>query len=299
MQIGSLTLPTDVAIADGAWGTMLQARGAAAGELVDDWNLTRPHDVAAVARAYVEAGAQIILTNTFRSNRFVLGRHGLAEKVHAINAAGGAISRDASAGKARVFGSIGPSGKLLMRHEVSESELTEAFAAQAAGLAAGGVDAILLETFFDLNEIRLALRAVRRATGLPAIASMTFDSGADRTQTMMGVTPERAAQTLTEAGAAAVGCNCGAGVDGYVRVVELMRQHTNLPIWAKPNAGLPEVRGEGIVYGETPAGFAAGVTRLICAGAQIVGGCCGTTPEFIRAIAQLMCVQNGEKQSSA
>lgn len=269
-------------LADGAWGTLLQQRGARPGELVECWNLDRPTEVRAVARAYVEAGARIVLTNTFRANRFVLEREGLADQVSAINAAGARLSRAAAGGGVLVFGSIGPSGKLLMRRDVSPAELADAFGMQARALADGGVDAILCETFFDLDELRIAVEA-GRAAGLPVIASMTFDSGADQTRTMMGVRPEQAAAALANAGAGAVGCNCGVGIETCIAIVRRMRAVTALPIWAKPNAGLPQQRAGAVEYLQTPEQFAEHVPALLAAGADVVGGCCGTTPAFIAA----------------
>ena len=286
-------MPTDlkgfrdrVRVADGAWGTQLQARGGRLGETVEPWNTDRPDDVRAVAAAYVEAGSDIILTNTFRANRFVLEREGGGGRVAELNEAGARLSKAAAGDRALVFGSIGPSGKLLMTREVTEAELLEAFTTQAAALAAGGVDAIVCETFYDLKEVGIALRAVREATELPVVASMTFDSGPDRTRTMMGVPPEQAAEALVEMGADAVGCNCGSGIDDYVTVVGRMRGRTDRPIWAKPNAGLPEEVDGRVVYRETPQRFASRVPDLVSAGADVVGGCCGTTPAFVAAIVE-------------
>ncbi|HNQ21613.1 MAG TPA: homocysteine S-methyltransferase family protein [Phycisphaerae bacterium] len=275
-------------VADGAWGTMLMACGSRPGELVELWNLTRPADVRAVAAAYVQAGAEIILTNTFRANRFALEHAGAGQQAFELNEAGARLSRAAAGTQVRVFGSLGPSGKMLIMKEVTPDALRDAFAEQARGLAAGGADAIVCETFFDLQELLIAVAAAQENTPLPVVASMTFDSGPDRTRTMMGVSPAQAVTALGDAGAAAVGCNCGLGIDGYIKVVQQMRTHTTLPIWAKPNAGLPETVQGKVVYHETPEAFAGRAPALAAAGANVIGGCCGTTPDFIRALASAL-----------
>ena len=272
-------------VTDGAWGTQLQLRGLAPGECPDAWNLAHPDRVEQVASAYVEAGSQVILTNTFRANRITLAGHGLADQAAAINRAGVEISRRATAGRARVFASIGPSGKILVLGETSEEELAEAYSEQAQALAEAGADALLLETMSDLAEARLALAAARR-TGLPVVASMVFDSGRNKDRTMMGVTPEQAAAELSAAGADVIGANCGSGVAGYVDICRRLRAATDRPVWIKANAGLPELVDGATVYRMTPEEFAAYVPALLEAGAAFIGGCCGTGPDFIRALAR-------------
>ncbi len=274
-----------VTVTDGAWGTQLQARGLPSGACPDTWNLQRPEAVEAVARDYLAAGSQVVLTNTFRANRFALERWGLADQAAEIARAGARISRRAVEDAARVFASIGPTGKLLMMGEVGPGELFAAFAEQADALARGGADAILCETFTDLEELKLALRAARESTDLPVVASMTFDSGPDRTATMMGVKPADLARAAEETGAAAVGANCGAGPEHLAKIAALLRQASDLPVWIKPNAGVPELRDGQTVFPLGPEEFARFVPGLIEAGANFVGGCCGTTPEHVRAIA--------------
>jgi len=270
-------------VTDGAWGTQLQQRGLAVGGCPDAWNLTEPEKVEEVARAYVQAGSQVILTNTFGANRFVLARHKLDDKVAEINRAGVEISRRAADGRAKVFASIGPSGVMLMMGKVSEAELQAAFAAQAEAMAEAGADGIVVETMADPAEARLAV-AAGRATGLPVVACMTFDSGPSKDRTMMGTTPEQAARELTSAGADVIGANCGQGIAGFVEICRRLYAATNGPVWIKPNAGLPELVDGRTVYRQTPEQFAAYVPQLVEAGAGFVGGCCGTTPEFIRAV---------------
>jgi methionine synthase I (cobalamin-dependent) len=270
-------------VTDGAWGTQLQERGLDLGACPDEWNLSHPERVEEVARAYVEAGSQIILTNTFGANRFGLARHGLAEKAAEINAAGVAISCRAAAGRAKVFASVGPTGVMLMMGEVSPEDVQAAFEKQAQTIADAGADAIVLETFSDPAEIVLAVAAAKK-TGLAVVACMTFDSGKDHDRTLMGTTPEEAAQKLAEAGADCVGSNCGQGIEGFVKIAARLRAATDRPIWIKANAGLPEMIRGRAVYAQTAQEFAAVVPALVQAGASFIGGCCGTTPDFIRAI---------------
>jgi methionine synthase I (cobalamin-dependent) len=270
-------------VTDGAWGTQMQARGLGAGECPDAWNLEHPDRVEEVARAYVEAGSRIILTNTFGASRFGLKKHGLAERAAEINRAGAEISCRAAAGQARVFASIGPSGVMLMTGQTTEEELRAAFDEQAQALAQGGADAIVVETMTDPAEAKLAVAAAR-AAGLPVVACMTFDSGKDRDRTMMGTTPEQAAEQMTEAGADVIGSNCGQGIEGYVAICRRLKAATDRPIWIKANAGLPEVVEGQTVWKQTPDEFASHVPALVEAGASFLGGCCGTSPEFIRAI---------------
>jgi methionine synthase I (cobalamin-dependent) len=273
-----------VTIADGAWGTELDKLGCPAGFCREEWNVTRPDLVGKVAQSYVDAGARIILTNTFGANRFVLAKHDRADKVAEFNRAGAAISKQAIAGKGHVFASIGPSSKLLLMKEVTEAELYDAFAEQAQALAEGGADALVVETMTDLNEATTAVRAAK-TTGLTVAACMTYDSGKDHTRTMMGTTPEAAAAALIDAGADIIGCNCGIGIDNYIKVAAKLRAVTDKPVWVKANAGLPQVEGDKIVYRMTPEEFGLKAKDLVNAGANIVGGCCGTSPAFIRALA--------------
>ena len=206
-----------------------------------------------------------------------------------LNRAGAELARRAAEGhEIVVVGSIGPSGKILAVREISEDKLSPVFAEQAQALAAGGVDAILLETFSELAEILIALKAAQGATGLPVIASMSFDSGPQRTRTMMGARAEDCAAALDDAGAAVVGCNCGGGIDKFLPAVVALRGATKLPLWVKPNAGLPELVDGRAVYRQTPEEFTAVVPTLMDAGANILGGCCGTGPEHIRRVAALV-----------
>jgi methionine synthase I (cobalamin-dependent) len=268
---------------DGAWGTQLQARGLPVGECPDVWNLERPDAVEMVARSYVDAGSKIILTNTFGANRFILERHGLAGRLGEINRAGAALSKQAAGDRAKVFASIGPSGKMLMMGEVEEADLVSAFEEQAAALAEGGAEALVVETMSDPEEACLAVQAAKK-TGLPVVACLVFDAGADKDRTMMGTTPEQGAQMLGEAGADVIGSNCGQGIEGFASICRRMRAVTQLPIWMKPNAGLPEMVDGQVLYRTSPDEFASHVPDLVAAGAGMIGACCGSSPDFVQAI---------------
>jgi len=259
----------------------LQARGLQPGTMPDTWNLTYPERVEQVARSYAEAGSQVILTNTFRANAIAM--KGVQEAdLDTINRAGVAISRRA-AGQALVFASIGPTGKMLLSGEISREEAAAAFAAQSRSLAAAGADALLVETMSDIEEARLAVDAARR-TGLPVIVSFAFDSGKNKDRTMMGATPEAVALAMAEAGADAVGANCGVGVEQVVTICQRLRAASDLPVWIKPNAGLPTLQGTAIRYATSAEFFASHFAVLREAGAAFLGGCCGSTPDFIRAL---------------
>jgi 5-methyltetrahydrofolate--homocysteine methyltransferase len=275
-------LSNGLLITDGAWGTELQARGLAVGTVPDTWNLTDPEKVESVARAYVEAGSQIILTNTFRANAVTL--HEISsEELDRINRAGVEISKKAAGTQARVVASIGPTGKLLVSGEVSPEAVSAAFATQAASLAAAGADALLIETMSEIEEARLAVVAAKK-TGLPVIASFAFDSGKNKDRTMMGANPEAVAAAMAEAGADAVGANCGVGVELAIPICARLRAACDLPVWIKPNAGLPTMEAGSIHYHTTAEFFASHFAALRNAGASFVGACCGSTPEFVRAL---------------
>jgi 5-methyltetrahydrofolate--homocysteine methyltransferase len=275
-------------VADGGWGTEFQKRGLEPGASPEHWNLIHPDQVAEVARSYVEAGARIIITNTFGGNAFVLGRHGLGDRLEEINRRGGELSVQAAGDRAFVFGSMGPTGKLLQTGEVTEDEIFDSYSRQSEALWRAGVHAILIETMIDLDEMMIAARAARAATPLPLVLSMTFDSGKEKTQTMMGVTPERAVAAMEEAGAWMMGANCGLGPEYYVKVCRKMRSATSRPIWIKANAGIPQMVGTEVVYLQGPEIFGQFALGLREAGANVIGGCCGTTPDHIRHLGDLL-----------
>lgn len=278
-------LATGPATTDGAWGTQLQQLGQTVGDCPDAWNLTHPEKVEQVARGYVEAGSRVILTNTFGANRFVLERYRLADQAAEIVRAGVEISLRAASGKAKVFASLGPSGKMLLMGQVTEEELREAFAEHARASAEGGADGIAVETMSDPAEAALATAAASE-TGLPVVACMTYDAGADKDRTLTGATPEQAAEALAAAGADVIGSNCGHGIGDMVKICRRLHAATERPVWIKANAGLPEMVGGEVVYRQTPAEFASYIPQLVEAGASFIGGCCGTSPDFIRAVAE-------------
>lgn len=280
---------------DGAWGTEMAKRGASPGQMCDIWNITEPEKVFSVAKGYVDAGANIILTNTFNSNRIVLAKHAMADRAAEFSKAGAEISKRAAVGKAYVFGSIGPCGKMVMMGEISQEEVEEMAAEQAAALEAGGADAIVIETQSDLIETEAALRGALRACALPVGISFTFDAGEHNDHTMMGVSvPE--VYTLAQSGNASfVGANCGAGIDTFVRIVEQFAScGTALPIWVKGNAGKAALDDTGnAVYQSGPELYRQAVAPLLNAGARFIGGCCGSAPEHIKAIAEAMSSARG------
>jgi 5-methyltetrahydrofolate--homocysteine methyltransferase len=278
-------------LSDGAWGTEFHKRGLTGGECSDGWNLLHPERVFAVAASYVEAGSDIILTNTFRANRVALAGYGLAEELEPINREGVRISREAAATvrpphrRVQVFASFGTTGKILAAGEISREDALAAFREQTAILAAAGADALIMETVSDIEEASAGLAAARE-TGLPVWISFVFDTGRNKDRTMTGVTPEQAARRMTDEGAAGVGANCGVGIAEYVPVCRRLRETTALPLWIKPNAGLPTIENGQAVYATTPEQFASYIPQLVAAGAGVVGGCCGSNPDFIRAVAR-------------
>lgn len=275
---------------DGAWGTELMKLGGKPGEVKEFWNVSAPHKVLQVARSYVDAGAQIILTNTFSANRVVLARHDAGARVAELNKAGAEISKKAAAGKAYVFASIGPTGKMVSMGDLDAKEAEEIFAEQAEALASGGADAIVIETQVDLIEAEAALKAALRVTRLPVGVTFTFDSGKDKDRTMMGVTVQQAYEMAKACGASFVGANCGLGIEGYIPIAQAFAKcGKDLPVWIKGNAGKPEVGPDGeTAYKATPEVYARAAKPLLEAGAHFIGGCCGSTPAHIRALAEAL-----------
>jgi 5-methyltetrahydrofolate--homocysteine methyltransferase len=277
-----------VILADGAMGTMLFEAGLQFGDPPEVWNLAHPDIVRTIQRAYLQAGAQIVLTNTFGGSRFRLGMHNLQHRVAELNRTGALILRaevDAAGGSALVAGDIGPSGEILAPLGTLEyDDAVEGFAEQAAALVAGGADILWIETMSDLDEVRAAMEGARRvAPNTPIITTMTFDT---RGHTMMGVSPERAVRTLRDLGAAAIGGNCGNGPDELLEVIKKMKAAApDVVLVSKSNAGVPQLIKGKTVYGASPATMAVCARETLQAGARIVGGCCGNTPEHLQAIA--------------
>jgi 5-methyltetrahydrofolate--homocysteine methyltransferase len=277
-------LENRVLIADGGTGTELMRLGAPGDVPGDLLNLQMPEIIEQVHRAYVEAGSDLIVTNTFGASSIKLERHGAADKVRQINQAAVKIARNAVPANILVAGDVGPTGQMLKPFGPAEPEdVRNAFAEQTTALAEAGVDAIILETFFDLAEALLALEAASR-TNLPVIVSMTYDVGPKGVHTMMGNSAADCARALADGGAVVLGANCTVTIDNMVEVGRALHQATDLPLILQPNAGKPEVVEGKTVYGETPEHFASRVPDLVDAGCRIIGGCCGTNPQFITAI---------------
>ncbi len=269
-------------VGDGAMGTMLQDYGMTAGKCPELWNIEHPDAVRAVHEAYIKAGSCMIGTNTFGGNRLKLEAYGLVDKVRDLNHAGVAVAREAAGSDHFVAASIGPTGRFLEPlGDMTFDQAADVFAEQAQAQAEAGADVILMETFSDLQEIKAALAGAKR-TGLPCFCSMTFDTGG---RTMMGVDPVTAAVELMDAGASGVGANCGLGPGETLDIVRQMRDAVSGIVIAQPNAGLPEVVGDRTVYSSTPEEMASYAVRFAQIGVNIIGGCCGTTPDHIRAIA--------------
>lgn len=275
-----------VLVGDGGMGTMLQAAGLAPGESPERWNIERPDAIGAVNRAYLKAGAELLETNTFGGTPTRLETHGLADRCAEINRAAAETARAVAGDDALVLGSIGPTGALLRPlGPLSPDAAYDAFLRQADALAKGGADALCVETMTDITEACLAVKAAM-TTKLPVLATMTFDETPRGPFTMMGVNPARAARELEEAGVVAIGTNCGTGPEPMVDVVRQLRASSELPILVQPNAGLPEYVDGELRYPLEPEGFAAFAATFVEAGANIIGGCCGTTPDHIRALAE-------------
>ncbi|SHF52373.1 5-methyltetrahydrofolate--homocysteine methyltransferase [Mariniphaga anaerophila] len=278
-----------VLVSDGAWGTFLQKKGLKTGECPEEWNLSHPDKVLDIAKSYIEAGADMIETNSFGGTCFKLEKYGLADKTFELNKAAAEISRKA-AGEKFVLGSVGPTGKILMMGDVTEDELYEAFKVQAKGLEAGGADAIMIETMSDLDEARIAIRAAKENTRLEVFCTMTFEKTViGEFRSMMGVSPADMVQTLVDAGADLLGANCGNGIAGMVGIVkEIRKTDSAIPILVHANAGMPIYRDGETVFPEQPAEMAKLIPEIVAAGANIIGGCCGTTPEHIAKIRQVI-----------
>ncbi len=272
-------------ILDGAWGTQIQSKGLPDGACPDEWNLSSPEKVEAVARAYVEAGSQIVLTNTFSANSICLEQSDLAEKVREINIAGVQISKRAAGATALVFASIGPTGKSLFMGEVSPELVARSYNEQAAALAEGGADGLVVETMMDLKEAEIAVQAAK-STGLPVVACMTFGKGKNKDHTMMGVSVEQAVASFSNLGVDVIGSNCGQGLEGMLITCGILKKQTDLPLWIKSNAGIPKYDGDEINYDTTAEQFAELVGPVIEAGADFIGGCCGTNPAYIKLLSQ-------------
>jgi 5-methyltetrahydrofolate--homocysteine methyltransferase len=276
----------EILVADGAMGTMLFQKGLAPGDCPESYNLSRPEILEDIARQYLAAGAEIIQTNTFGASRLKLTQYYLEEKLEEIIRSAVYCVRKAVGDKAYISASCGPSGEMLLPYgTISEEAMFENFREQMAAFSKAGVDVICIETMTDLNEAVLAIRAAKAAMpATPLMATMTFDKIPRGYFTVMGVSIEKAVEGLTHAGADIVGSNCGHGIDKMIDIASQIRALTDKPILIQSNAGLPLQENGQLVYPESPAYFSDRIEALIEAGANIIGGCCGTTPDHVRAI---------------
>jgi 5-methyltetrahydrofolate--homocysteine methyltransferase len=279
-----------ILLSDGAWGTFLQAKGLKPGECPELWNITHRSEVFDIANSYVEAGADIIETNSFGGSRFKLSLYGLSDRVSEINEAAASISRKAAGKDKHVAGSVGPTGKMLLTGDVTEKELYDSFREQAVALEKGGADIIIIETMSALDEASIAVKAARENTQCTVIVTMTFSkTQKGEYRTMMGVSPEEMVKSMKEAGAQIIGSNCGNGIEDMIGIVKAIRNiDKEIPVIIQANAGIPELIDGKTVFRESPEMMASFVPDLIKAGVNITGGCCGTTPDHIREIAGVL-----------
>lgn len=277
-------------LADGAMGTMLMERGLKLGECPEALNLSRPEALGEIAKLYLQAGADILETNTFGASPVKLSQYGLEDQTEEINEAAVRAVRNVCGSHAYVAGSCGPSGKLLKPYgDVDPEDLQEGFRRQMQSLISAGVDVIIVETMIDLTEATLAVRAAKEISpSFPVIASMTFDDTPSGFHTMMGVSVMQAVNGLREAGADVVGSNCGYGIEHMVQIAQVFRVSTDMPLIIQSNAGLPFTKGGATVYPDTPDVMAAGSAALLASGVSIIGGCCGTTPDHISALRRMI-----------
>ena len=275
---------------DGAMGTMLMDAGLESGNSPEEWNVRYPERVATIHQAYVDAGSQIFLTNSFGGTSFRLASHGFEEQTIELNAAAGKIARqvaDAAGREVLVGGSIGPTGRLFEpMGALTFEKAVHAFQEQASGLAEGRVDLFWIETMSDLDEVKAAVTGIREVSDLPITATMSFDTHG---HTMMGISPARALRELSQLDLAALGANCGTGSDELIEAIKAMRtENSAVVLIAKANAGIPQMVGDEVVYNGSPEVMAAYAREVFQAGAQLIGGCCGNTPAHIQAMADAL-----------
>jgi len=288
-------LKEGVLLFDGGIGTQLQARGLGVGEAPEAWNFDHPEWVKEIHRDYVEVGARVVTTNSFGGSQYKLEKVDLGDRVYQVNFQAAALAREAAGGRAWVAGSVGPTGEFLEPlGAVKPDEMKEGFRLQVKALLAGGADLIIVETMSDLEEASLAVQAVRELGDFPVIGSMTYNPVKQGYRTMMGVDIPTAVEKLLKVGADAVGSNCGNGIEDFIPIVKEIREITDQPILAEANAGLPELVDGKTIFRESPEIMALKLHLLLEAGANIVGGCCGTTPEHISKFSQIIEERNAE-----
>ena len=276
----------EIFVADGAMGTMLIERGLKVGDCPEAMNLNQTDVLEEIARLYWQAGAEIIQTNTFGGSPLKLSAYNLQDRSAEINRTAVQAVRNVVGNNAYLSGSMGPSGKLLKPYgDTDPEDISQSFKIQAEALISAGVDIVCVETMTDLNEAVLAVQAVRSiSASIPVMATMTYDPTPDGFYTIMGVTVQQAVEGLGGAGADIIGSNCGNGIKNMIEIAAQYKQLTDLPIIIQSNAGLPEMKGTTVVYNESPEFMAEQALKLKELGVSIIGGCCGTTPDHIRAI---------------
>ena len=286
-------LKSRVLLSDGAMGTQLQQAGLESGGCGEAWNVDHPDRVLAIQRGYAEAGSDILLTNTFGACRIMLNRHGNGERTVAINRAAVGVAREALGGRGWVLGDIGPFGGLMEPYgEIAHADVERAFREQAKALVDGGADGVIIETQTAFEELEIAIAAAKEAGAPAIIGSVAFDKMADEddVRTMMGISPEQAAEFMVAQGCDVAGLNCGTGVDMRMAasIVRRYRAASDLPVMVQPNAGQPVLENMQVLYKETPEEMAGGLPALLVAGPRIVGGCCGSTPAHIRRFREIL-----------
>lgn len=275
-----------VLVADGAMGTMLMERGLKPGEPPESFNLTNTSALEEIARLYLEAGADLIQTNTFGASSVKLSSYALDDRTEEINRNAVQAVKKIVGAQAYIYGSCGPTGKILKPYgDVEPDDVYQSFEQQMKVLVSAGVDAICIETMIDLNEAQLAIKAAKNVSAdIPIMATMTFDATPKGFYTVMGVDIETAVRGLEDEGADIIGSNCGNGIENMVRIAQEFRKQTQRALIVQSNAGIPEMKEGTAVYPETPAFMAEKAQELLTIGVSIIGGCCGTTPAYISAL---------------
>ncbi len=279
LQNGSILL------LDGAMGTMLQSKGLTSSDCPEEWNVSHASVVLDIQRAYRNAGSMAVLTNTFGGSPFKLGKYGVADRTEEFNAAAARNARQAAGDEGFVLGDIGPTGEILEPYgEADPNTVRDGFGRQVRGLIEGGVDGFIVETMMDFEELRVAVEAASAESDLPILCSMTFNVAPDGFRTMWGMDAAKAAESMSGLPVAAVGANCGLAPEQFASLVADIKAATDKPVLAEPNAGMPRLEGDRTVFDQGPDTFAEGIVAIRDAGATILGGCCGTTPDHITAM---------------
>ncbi len=278
-----------ILVSDGAWGTELIKMGFQSGSCPELWNLEKPNEIFSIAKSYIDAGSDIISTNSFGASKIKLEQFNLSDKTYSINVKAAELSREAAKDKL-VMGSVGPTGKFLMMGEISQEELRESFLLQLKGLIDGGVDAILFETFYDLDELKIGIEVARDLNDIPIICSITFNKNSEREFfTLMGNSVQQVYSFLIEMGVGLAGVNCGNGYFDSIEIIKKIKSNfPELKLLVQPNAGLPEMISDQLIYSETPEKISPAVEELLELGVTIIGGCCGTTKKHIKLIRDLV-----------